>query len=80
MDKTQKLFNKMSPKQRDELLEIVDALGEKRTRDLLRPIKLKGTDLYRVRNGRFRIIFHLTNTGEAIIDSIRMRNEKTYKL
>jgi mRNA-degrading endonuclease RelE of RelBE toxin-antitoxin system len=79
MDKTQKLLNKMSPKQRDELLEIVDALGEKNTRDLLRPIKLKGTDLYRVRDRRFRIIFHIAH-GEAVVDSIRMRNEKTYKL
>jgi mRNA-degrading endonuclease RelE of RelBE toxin-antitoxin system len=45
----------------------------------LKPIKLAGMELYRIRKGDFRIIFH-KEKAKYIIDSIRIRNEKTYKL
>ncbi len=41
-------------------------------------IKLKGTDMYRIRSGDYRIIFHYEKK-ETVIDSIQLRNEKTYK-
>ena len=42
-------------------------------------VKLQGGDIYRVRKGRFRLIFHYENKGELIIDSIKIRNEDTYR-
>ena len=45
----------------------------------LKPTKLQGLDLYRIRKGNFRIIFHNEN-GVIVIDSIKMRSENTYKL
>jgi mRNA-degrading endonuclease RelE of RelBE toxin-antitoxin system len=40
--------------------------------------KIKGTDFLRLRKGRFRIIFHY-NKNNVIIDSVKIRNENTYK-
>ena len=46
--------------------------------DNLKIIKIKNTDFFRVRFKQFRIIYHEEN-GEVIIDSIKLRNENTYK-
>lgn len=78
MNETEKLLRKISKKERDELLALIDALDIKKERDLLHPIKLKGTDLYRIHKGKIRIIFHFQD-GNAITDSVRFRNEKTYR-
>lgn len=78
MNETEKLLRKISKRERDELLAIIDSLDNEHERKLLQPIKLKGSDLYRVRKGKFRIIFHLEH-GVAITDAVRFRNEKTYK-
>ena len=40
--------------------------------------KLQNSDFYRVRKGRFRIIFHIEKKT-VVIDSIKLRNENTYK-
>ena len=40
--------------------------------------KLSGTNSYRLKKRRFRVIFHY-EAGEAIIDSVDLRDEKTYK-
>ena len=78
MNETEKLLKKVSRRERDELLAIIDALSNASERALLEPIKLKGTDLYRIRKGKSRIIFHIENKI-AIVDAVRFRNEKTYK-
>ena len=78
MNETEKLLRRISKRERDELLSIIDSLDNEHERKLLQPIKLKGSDLYRVRKGKFRIIFHLER-GVAITDAVRFRNEKTYK-
>ena len=78
MNETEKLLRKISRRERDELLAVIDSLDIESERQRLQPIKLKGSDLYRVRVGRFRIIFHIEN-GIAITDAVRLRNEKTYK-
>ena len=41
--------------------------------------KLKGSSYFKVREGRFRIMYHLAVSGEIEIDEIRPRNEKTYR-
>jgi len=76
MDKIEKLLRKISEKDKQVLLVLVDKLirGDKS----IRLAKIKNTDFYRVRNGRFRIIVHKEGS-EVIIDSIRLRNDNTYK-
>ena len=76
MDKIRKLLNKISKKDREKLEELLAQLisGAKK----LKIVKIKNTDFYRVRHGNFRIIFH-KEKRVVIIDSIRIRNEKTYK-
>jgi mRNA-degrading endonuclease RelE of RelBE toxin-antitoxin system len=78
MNETEKFLRKITREEKGILLSLIDALDTKAERDLLRPIKLKGSDLYRARKGQFRIIFHFEN-GKAFIDSVRFRNEKTYR-
>ena len=75
MDKIAKLLKKISPQDREALLALVQKLmaGDKS----LAVIKLKNSDFYRVRHGNFRIIFH--KAGGVVIDSIKLRNDNTYK-
>lgn len=76
MNKIEKLLKKISKKDRERLLNIVERLiGKNKS---LKIIKIKNTDFHRVRVGKFRIIFHKEN-NEIIIDSIILRNENTYK-
>lgn len=77
MDEIEKLFRKISKKDRLALQLLIEALLRKK--DNLNIKKLKDSDFYRLRNGRFRIIFHYNSKKEIIIDSIRMRRENTYK-
>ena len=77
MDKIEKLLRKINKKERQRLLDIIKKLIKKCTKDLnIR--KIKNTDFYRLRSGRFRIIFHF-DKKEIFIDSIKLRDEKTYK-
>lgn len=77
MDKIEKLLRKISKQDRQRLLEITEKLIQGETKGL-NIVKIKTTDFYRLRAGRFRIIFHYYQ-GETIIDSIKLRNKKTYK-
>ena len=76
MNKIEKLLRRISKKDRENLLSVLNSiLG---TDKKLKIIKIKNTDFFRVRCGQFRIIFH-KEKGEIIIDSIKSRNENTYK-
>ena len=77
MDKIEKLFKKITKKERDELNNILAVLkkGETARLDIQ---KIKSSQYYRLRVMRFRIIFHYED-GEFKFDDIRLRNEKTYK-
>ena len=77
MHEHEKLFRKISAKERALLGNITKQL---RSGDHvgLTIKKLKGSDFYRLRKGNFRIIFHYGN-GAVEIDSIRLRDEKTYR-
>ena len=77
MDKKEKLFRKINKKDRIILKFIIESL-ETNQKSKLNITKLKGVDFYKVRKGRFRIIFHY-ELNNLIIDSIKLRNEKTYK-
>ncbi|PIS13700.1 MAG: hypothetical protein COT67_00290 [Candidatus Tagabacteria bacterium CG09_land_8_20_14_0_10_41_14] len=78
MEKIEKLFRKISKKDRAKLLALVNELLDKNKRQNLRTEKIKDSDFYKIRKGDFRIIFHFEINDEAVIDSIKLRNEKTY--
>jgi mRNA-degrading endonuclease RelE of RelBE toxin-antitoxin system len=76
-DKVKKLFEKISLKERNLLDSLLQDLiaGKKGNLNI---VKIINSDLYRLKKSHFRIIFHYEN-GEIVVDSIKMRNEKTYK-
>ena len=79
MDRLQKLLRKISQRDRERLLGVLALLkqGALEGSDI---IKLSGASYYRLRSGRFRIIFHReARTDKIIIDSAKMRDEHTYK-
>lgn len=75
--KIEKLLRKVSKKDRKRLLEVTEKLIKSDKKNL-NIQKLKNTDFYRLKEGQFRIIFHFENR-EVIVDSIKLRGEKTYK-
>ena len=77
MNDIEKLFRKISRKDREALCLVIERIL-KQEKDLAIK-KLKGGEFYRVRRGNFRIIFHHSSNGDVVIDSIRLRNESTYK-
>jgi len=77
MDKIEKLFRKINAQERVLLSEISERLARGETLGL-QIKKLSGSDFYRLRKGVFRIIFHYENRI-PVIDSIRLKNEKTYR-
>ena len=77
MDKIEKLFRRISKKDRIALTALIKAaLNKDKNLDIK---KLQDSDFYRIRKGNFRIIFHYDSCKEVIIDSIRLRREDTYK-
>ena len=77
MRKIEKLLDKLNKKERMSLLEAIKSLFSE-TAERLDVKKIKSTNFYRLRTGRFRIIFY-RNGEKIIIDDIRIRNENTYK-
>ena len=78
MDSIAKLFKKISKKDRESLKSLVLLLQDIKERRKLNIKKLQNSDFYRIRKGRFRIIFHIEKKS-VVIDSIKLRNENTYK-
>jgi len=76
MNKIEKLLRKINKKNRERLLKLILKLLQDNKKGL-NIKKLINTDFYRLRSGRFRIIFHYENK-EIIIDSIKLRDENTY--
>ena len=76
MDELQKLFRKLTKKERLQLDAYTNALQTDPAG--CNVTKLKGSDFYRARKGRWRFIFHYEGT-EVVIDNIRLRDEKTYR-
>jgi mRNA-degrading endonuclease RelE of RelBE toxin-antitoxin system len=76
-DKNRKLLQKLNASQRSAILEMIRLLKQGQDKDLdIKP--LKGyKNLYRVRVGRFRIIFRRTN---GVFDIVRIvkRDDHTY--
>lgn len=79
MDRIQKLFSRLSHKERLQLQSFIDGLMRDDSFRDTHAKKLQGSDLFRARKGRFRIIFHYDRSKNMIIDSVRIRNENTYR-
>ena len=79
MKPEEKLFRKISKKDRIALLDFVGDLIDKNRRENLDIKKLKGSDFFRARKGNFRVIFHFDSSGEVVVDSIKLRSKNTYK-
>lgn len=77
MDKIEKLFRKISKDEIRLLKELINNLILKKTEGM-NIVKIEDTDFFRLKKRKFMIIFHYNNK-DIIIDSIRLRNEKTYK-
>ncbi len=77
MNKIEKLLRKISKKDREKLLKLLTYILSGGSQKL-KIIKSHNPDFFRLRYGNFRIIFHKQNK-EIIIDSIKLRNNKTYK-
>lgn len=77
MNELEKLLKKRKKEDRERLLETLAALKRGETKGL-KIIKLTGSDMYRVRVGDFRIQFSI-NKKIVTIESVRLRNEATYK-
>ena len=77
MDAIEKLLRKIIRQDRQRLLDITEKLihGEIKGLNIK---KITNSDFYRLRSGRFRIIFHYEKK-EVIIDSIKLRDKNTYR-
>lgn len=78
MNEIEKLFRKINKKDSLALREEIDSLLQKRCQSS-NIKKLQRSDFYRLRKGKFRIIFHYNNSGEVIIDAVRLKGDDTYK-
>ena len=79
MDKIKKALQKLTPKERKWVKEILRQLeaGQKMNLDIK---KLKGRDdIFRVRKGDIRIIYRVDANGKLFILTIEKRKENTYK-
>lgn len=80
MDRISKLLARIPEKHKLQVLVALDCLADARCRATLMAEKLGGTQaLYRVRVGKYRIIFHIDALDRAIVDEVRPRNERTYR-
>ena len=80
MDRIDKLLSRIPEKHQRQVLAVLDCLADSHCRETLRAEKLGGSRaLYRIRTGRYRIIFHIDEHDRAIVDDLRPRHERTYR-
>lgn len=77
MNELEKLLNKSKRQDRERILQTIRTLKQGETKGL-KIIKLTGSNMYRVRVGDFRIQFSI-NDKIVKIESVRLKNEATYK-
>ena len=79
MDKIRKLLSRLSRKERLQLQSFIDNLAHNIPFRDTHSKKLQGSDLFRARKGKFRVIFHYDQLRSVVIDSIKIRSENTYR-
>ena len=77
MDKLDKLLRKLVRSDRKKLLSVLRLVraGDLKGLDVQ---KLKGVNFYRVRDGKFRIIFSVSKE-KVKVEMVRLRDDRTYK-
>jgi len=81
MDEIRKLFERISKEDKDAILKTIEKLHDNDRRKEMSIKKIEGTDFFRVRQGRYRIIFRYKDSGAGVkIYFVRTRNEKTYDI
>lgn len=78
MDKLAKLLQKITKKERQAIKQLIVLLKQKQFTGL-DIVKIKSSDYYCLRKGRFRIIFYFDHINRVVIKKVQIRNEKTYK-
>lgn len=80
MNAIEKLLRKIHTKDRERIIVLIEALL-KDTLPLNSDIKkIQDTGMYRLRTGRFRILFYYkVETHEPIIVNVTLRQKDTYK-
>lgn len=79
VDRIDKALSKMSTKERAQILSILESInkGDVASLDLK---KLKGFDnTFRVRKGRYRIIFYMKDKTDIRIIDVERRTDTTYR-
>lgn len=78
MDKIEKALSRLNNKEKKIVKSILQQLLRKDFKNL-NIKKLKGrNDIYRVRKGKMRIIYHTDNSGKIYILTIQKRSDTTY--
>jgi mRNA-degrading endonuclease RelE of RelBE toxin-antitoxin system len=77
MNELEKFFRKLSAQERTKLLKLIDdvlsdpgSFGGK---------KLTGSQSYRAKKGRYRFIYFYDKNGNIQLETVRFRDEKTYR-
>lgn len=79
MDEIEKFLRKISEKDRIRLVSVIALLIARELKNLDIK-KIQNSDMYRVRVGRFRIIYFIEQeTDRVVIVGVRYRSEGTYK-
>lgn len=79
MDKIEKALSKLDERER-KIIKIILQKIKQRKAGSLDVKKLKGRDdIFRVRKGDIRIIFHRNENDDIFIPSIERRSDKKYK-
>ncbi|MBU1626212.1 type II toxin-antitoxin system RelE/ParE family toxin [bacterium] len=77
MNELEKLLKKAVEKDRRKILAIMHQLRSGKTKGLEYQ-KLKKLNFYKIRVGKYRIIFSFNKNKTIKIEVVRLRNEKTY--
>lgn len=77
MDKIEKLFRKTNSKDRLKIEDIIQQLVSDKVESLDMK-KVSSASFYRVRHGKYRIIFKYEE-NRIIIKTVRIKDENTYK-
>lgn len=77
-DEVTKFLARVTKEERNLLLEMVDKILKNKLAGLNAKKLVGSTNVYRVRKGKFRLIYKRTKS-DCIIMSIDRRSEKTYR-
>ncbi len=78
MNKIEKFFKKISKTEKKDILKQIK-LTQERKINPAKIKKIKDSKNFRIRVGKFRVLFYWKYDGSIMLIDIRKRNENTYK-